>query len=364
MKRLKILVVEDEQTTRRMLSFNLKQQGYDVVEAEDGDTAYETAVNEQPDLILLDIMMPGDNGFKVCKKIRATPEFEETPIIMLTARAGPADKKFAFKAGADDYLTKPVDLQHLNDRIASAIKKSTIVSPVERPPDSGQVVSLFSPQHHMGVTTLATKLASILARQKKFPVVLIDMAFPHGDIATYLGIKCLSNSAQLLSQPTAQLTLEAIKASMQPYEGGFSVIAAPARGDVSDNFRPTSDNLKHVLNLLVEASYYVILDLGATLTELNLTAIKKSNKTFTLTSGQPSANESVDNFLILARKLGLDLGRLMPVVNQLQGPVGNTIVLVRSPIARIPYIPPTDIQDSFWTSELALQKLNAIVTGS
>jgi MinD-like ATPase involved in chromosome partitioning or flagellar assembly len=226
------------------------------------------------------------------------------------------------------------------------------------------VISLFSPQHHMGVTTLATKLASVLARQKKYPVVLIDMAFPHGDVAKYLELKSLPNSAQLLSQPTAQLTLESINASMQPHQDGFAVITGPARDDGADDFNPTPDNLNHVLNLLVEASYYVILDLGATLTELNLTAIKKSNKTFTVTSGQPTANESIDNFLILARKLGLDLGRLMPVVNQLQGPVGNTIVLVRSPIARIPYIPPTDIQDSFWTSELAMQKLNAIVTGS
>lgn len=365
MKRLKIMVVEDEQTTRRMLSFNLKQQGYDVVEAEDGDKAYETVVSEQPDLILLDIMMPGDNGFKVCERIRANPEFKDTPIIMLTARAGPADKKFAFKAGADDYLTKPVDLQHLNDRIAVALKEAAIVSPVERPPDPGQVISLFSPQHHMGVTTLATKLASFLARQKKYPVLLIDMAFQHGDIAKNLELKSLPNSAQLLSQPTAQITLETIKNVMQPYEGGgYSVITGPARGEGLDDYKPTSDNLRHVLNLLVEASYYVVLDLGATLTELNLTAIRNSSKTFTITSGQPAANESIDNFLILARKLGLDLGRLMPVVNQLQGPVGNTIVLVRSPIARIPYIPQTDIQDSLWTSELALQKLNAIVTGS
>lgn len=364
MKRLKILVVEDEQTTRRMLSFNLKQQGYDVVEAEDGDTAYQVAVNEQPDLILLDIMMPGDNGFKVCEKIRATPNFEETPIIMLTARAGPADKKFAFKAGADDYLTKPIDLQLLNERIAAAIKQAAITSPVERPPDPGQVISLFSPQHHMGVTTLATKLAEILARQKKYPVVLVDLAFPQGDVAKYLELKNWPNSAQLLSQPTVQLTLETIKAAMQKnFDTGFFVIAGPTRDEGFDHLRPTSDNLSHILNLLVDASYYVILDLGATLTELNLTAIKQSRKTFILTSGQPSANEAIDNFLILARKLGLDLGRLMPVVNQLQGPVGNTIVLVRSPIARIPYIPQNEIQDSLWTSELALQKLNAIVTG-
>ncbi|GAB4437180.1 MAG: response regulator [Anaerolineae bacterium] len=364
MKRLKILVVEDEQTTRRMLSFNLKHQGYDVVEAEDGDQAYQTAVEEQPDLVLLDIMMPGDNGFEVCKKIRATESMRNTPIIMLTARAGPADKNYAFMAGADDYLTKPVDLTLLNERVAAAIKEAAIAVPVERPPEPGQVISLFSPQHQMGVTTLATKLAATLARQKKHPVVLMDLVLPYGDIARYLALDSTLHSAQLLSQPTIQITLEYIQSAMQEHPDGFSVITGPVRGTHSDQFRPTPDNLTHALSLLVEASYYVVLDLGATLTELNLAAIRQSSKIFAVTSGQPSANEAVDNFLILARKLGLDLGRLMPVVNQLQGPVGNTIVLVRSPIARIPYIPQNDIQDSLWSSELALQKLNTIVTGS
>ncbi len=364
MKRIKILVVEDEQSTRRMLSFNLKHQGYDVIEADNGDDAYQIAVDEQPALILLDIMMPGDNGFEVCKKIRATPDMENTPIIMLTARAGPADKKFAFKAGADDYLTKPIDLHQLNARVATAIREAAIEMPTERPPEPGQVISLFSPQRHMGVTTLSAKLAAVLARQDKHPVVLIDMAMPHSDLAAYLGLSSEPKSAQLLSQPTMKITLDTVEAAMQEHLDGFSVITGPAQHIDSSMFRPTPDNLTHTLNLLIEASYFIVLDLGSTLTELNLAAIKQSSKIFTITSGQPSANEAIDNFLILARKLGLDLGRLMPVVNQLPGPVGNTIVLVRSPIARIPYIPPNEIQDSLWTSELALQKLYAIATSS
>jgi DNA-binding response OmpR family regulator len=80
--RKRILIVEDEQSTRRMLSFNLKLQGYEVLEAEDGATAMELTLSQKPHLILLDIMMPGENGFEVCKKIRAIPETANVPIIV------------------------------------------------------------------------------------------------------------------------------------------------------------------------------------------------------------------------------------------------------------------------------------------
>jgi DNA-binding response OmpR family regulator len=359
-ERKKILIVEDEQSARRMLSFNLKLQGYDILEAEDGPQALNLALAEKPSLILLDIMMPGENGFEVCKKIRLIPEIANVPIIVLTARAGMADKNFAFKAGADDYLTKPVDLQSLNSRVEKILKDAEVY--VEKPklPDPGQVAAFFSPQRKQGVTTLAIKLASVLSRQAKHPVLLIDLALPIGDVAAYLSLDATKNCVELLSQPTASLTRELIESYMQPYPAGFQIIPAPVTAAVAAQ-RATSDNLLRVLSLLTEAGYTTILDLGSTLTELNLTAIRAADKVFTLTSGQPTANEALDNFLILSRKLGLDLGKLMPVINQVYGPVSSNIVLVRSPVARMPYF---DAQSSefTWANELALQKLSTVIT--
>ncbi len=362
MERKKILVVEDEYTTRRMLSFNLKQQGYNVIEAEDGNTAYELARDEKPDLILLDIMMPGDNGFEVCKKIRATPNLVEIPIIVLTARAGPADRKFAFKAGADDYLTKPINLNDLNDRINQFIKEAEAAVPKVKPPDPGQVVTIFCPQRKMGATTLAINLTDTVSRQKDHPVVLVDLSLPKGDVALMLNFSPTRHVAELLSRPTANITLDLIKEYMHQHPNGFWVIPGPAV-PAPPQQTPTVDNLVHFLDLLVEASYIVIMDLGGALTELNLTAIRHAQKVFTLTSGQPSANEALDNFLILARKLGLDITKLLPVVNQLHGPVGNNIVLVRSPIARVPFLHDKSSATT-WANELAMRKLTTIVIDS
>jgi len=361
MSRKKILVVEDEQTTRRMLTFNLKQHGYDICEAEDGNTAYNLAQAEEPDLILLDIMMPGDNGFEVCKKIRATPKLADVPIVVLTARAGMADRKFAFKAGADDYLTKPINLQDLNARIDELLAAAEPPAEKVKPPDPGQIVAVFSPQRKMGTTTLAVRLSQVVSNQNKHPVVLIDLALPIGDVAPWLSLSPRKHIKELLSLPTAQISIETIRQYMQEADPGFQVIPAPA-APTGFMQKPTSDNLTTVLDLLIDNGYLAVLDLGSALTELNLVAMRKAQKVFTLTSGQPAANEAVDNFLILARKLGLDLAKLMPVVNQLQGPVGNQIVLVRSPVARVPYMQDKASELS-WSNELAMKKLHTIIAG-
>lgn len=116
----KVLVVDDEKNIVSILAFNLKKEGYEVITASDGRQAVETAFKEDPDLILLDIMMPELNGFEVCKKIR---EKMNTPIIMLTARAEELDKVLGLELGADDYVTKPFSVRELIARVKANLRR-------------------------------------------------------------------------------------------------------------------------------------------------------------------------------------------------------------------------------------------------
>ena len=106
----KILVVDDEESIVKIIEYNLKKEGYEVICAGDGETACKLAFSENPDLILLDIMMPIMDGYEVCKKVR---EKSNTPIIMLTARAEEVDKVVGLELGADDYVTKPFGIENL-----------------------------------------------------------------------------------------------------------------------------------------------------------------------------------------------------------------------------------------------------------
>jgi len=116
----KVLVVDDEKNIVDIVVFNLKKEGYEAIAAYDGEEGCKKAFEEDPDIILLDIMMPKMDGFEVCKKIR---EKKDTPIIMLTARAEEVDKVLGLELGADDYVTKPFGVRELMARIKANIRR-------------------------------------------------------------------------------------------------------------------------------------------------------------------------------------------------------------------------------------------------
>ena len=115
-----ILVVEDELVLRETLAYNLEKQGYEVHTAEDGPTGVDLAHEVAPDLILLDIMLPGLDGFEVCRLVRKEMN---VPILMLTARTDEIDKIVGLEVGADDYLTKPFSMRELLARIKALLRR-------------------------------------------------------------------------------------------------------------------------------------------------------------------------------------------------------------------------------------------------
>ena len=118
---MKILVVDDEALLVKGIRFNLKSEGYDVITGSNGQEAVEMAQKEQPDLIVLDVMMPVMDGFTACSKIR---EFSDVPIILLTAKVEDMDKLIGFDHGADDYLTKPFNILELKARIRALLRRA------------------------------------------------------------------------------------------------------------------------------------------------------------------------------------------------------------------------------------------------
>ena len=128
----RILIVEDEKNIIDILSFNLSREGYDTIEALDGKTGLQLALEQDPDLILLDLMLPGMNGFDVCRSLRE--QGRTTPVIMLTAREEETDKVMGLELGADDYITKPFSMRELLARVKANIRRSDMVPAV--PPET------------------------------------------------------------------------------------------------------------------------------------------------------------------------------------------------------------------------------------
>ena len=125
-----ILIVDDEQPIVDILVYNLKKEGYNTIEASDGMTAVDMALNQKPDLILLDIMLPKLDGLSVCKRIKNSLN---VPIIMLTAKDSEIDKILGLELGADDYITKPFSVRELVARVKANLRKIEAVTAIQMP---------------------------------------------------------------------------------------------------------------------------------------------------------------------------------------------------------------------------------------
>ena len=123
----KVLVVEDDRSSLTLLTYALGQEGYEVLAASDGFAGLKTVQNEHPDLIILDVMLPGLDGYEICRRLRKQPQTATVPIIFLSARAGQGDKDVGLRMGANAYLTKPADPSTILAKV-----ETLLASPVSR----------------------------------------------------------------------------------------------------------------------------------------------------------------------------------------------------------------------------------------
>lgn len=134
----KILIVDDEEHIRELIKFNLENNGYKTICADNGLDALKIAKEEKPQLVLLDVMLPAMDGYDVCKEIRKDNAISSTPIIMITAKGEEFDKVLGLELGSDDYITKPFSIRELLARV-KAILRRTIIKPIDNSFSFGKI---------------------------------------------------------------------------------------------------------------------------------------------------------------------------------------------------------------------------------
>ncbi|MEJ2747760.1 MAG: response regulator [Anaerolineae bacterium] len=356
----KILIVDDQFTIRYLVEHHLKKQGLATIMAKDGPSALTAVRTEKPDLIVLDIMMTGMDGFEVLQRLKDDPDLARIPVIFLTTLSSKEDKLRAFNLGAEDYLTKPFQADEFIAHVMAALRATGQLSAENKdvPPHNGHVTALYSPKGGVGTTTLTIQLGETLALREGSQVAIIDLALPLGGIAPILKLYTTRHIIDLLKTAQEEYSLERINHFAQNHRSNLKVIPAP--GFYTDNqTMPEPNKLVPVLDMLAHAGYQVLLDVGTALTPLTLRALMRADKTFVITSGQPEANLQVDTFLSAASQLGLTPHRLMPVINELYGDSVET-TFARVPVAHIPHTSKAS-RTRLWVAEQGLQKLAAVV---
>jgi CheY-like chemotaxis protein len=270
MDRRLILIADDDVDALKLMGLMLERQGYVIAVAANGQQTIEKALEMQPSLIILDVMMPDMDGYQVAAKLRDHPATESIPILMFTARGTVSDRVAGLQAGVDDYLTKPVRPQELTARVETLLVRRP--RPQEEPEQGGGIVVGFLPtKGGIGTSTLALNTSIELMRMvKETSAALVELQDGAGVFALQLGLAPPLGTATglpaLMDQPLAHLTTAGLRQQLARHVSGLHIL--PTSPEPA-GFGPVFDraHVRTIIRYLKADHAYVLLDLPPRLGE-------------------------------------------------------------------------------------------------
>jgi pilus assembly protein CpaE len=245
----------------------LQRQGYEISAASNGSQGLAKALEECPDLILLDVMMPDMDGYEVARRLRKNPTTRTVPILMFTAKTQLDDKVTGFEVGADDYLTKPTHPTELQAHVKALLARSaqkekesdkTVTDSQEH---HGYVIGVLSARGGLGVSSVASNLAAGIYSRTQSDVILAEFIPGQGTMGVDFGYQNQKGLTELLQGTVAEITREKVASSLTPHNSGLKLLLA------SENPRDVTltsqvQNYETLVARLSTLARFVILDLG------------------------------------------------------------------------------------------------------
>ncbi|MBI3750887.1 MAG: response regulator [Chloroflexi bacterium] len=328
----KILVVDDEANVQRLLQYTLKQAGYTVTIAGDGQEALRLWAAESPALILLDVSLPKLDGYAVAERIRADEGGRaHVPIIMLTAEKEVEQKVRGLRAGADDYLVKPFHQAELLARMRSLLARFSATEGSLSKPPLGRMIAFYGAKGGVGATTVAINTAIALHQDHDRKVVLVDGVLQFGDHRVFLDLgpdrKSITDAVQA---PTVDVDL--MKSILVKHDSGIDLLLAPASPEEGDLIR--EDRLTEVLALLRSMYDFVIIDVEKRLGDLTLSVLDHADEIHIVMTADLSCLKNVRLALEALDRIGYDRNRLRLVLNRSNAFTGISVGAAENALKR------------------------------
>ncbi|HJR80688.1 MAG TPA: response regulator [Anaerolineales bacterium] len=287
----KILIIDDDLDTLRLVGLMLQRQGYQISAATNGQQGLEKAFEEDPDLILLDVMMPDMDGYEVTRRLRQNPSTLQTPILMFTAKTQLDDKVVGFEVGANDYLTKPTHPSELQARVKTLLarvnsKKSTTGSLKDL--NRGYVIGVIGARGGLGTTTMAVNLGAGLQSRTKAEVVVAEMLPGQGALALDVGVTNSKGLVDLLSlSKLSDITRDSVRELLVPHPSGLKLLLASDRPRDMHLINQTA-NYETLVKKLSGLARFVVLDLGVGIQPFAEKILPLCNEVLIILEGVPN----------------------------------------------------------------------------
>jgi pilus assembly protein CpaE len=260
----KILIVDDDLDTLRLVGLMLQRQGYQISAATNGQQGLDKAFEENPDLILLDVMMPDMDGYEVTRRLRQNPSTVSTPILMFTAKSQLNDKVIGFEVGANDYLTKPTHPSELQARVKTLLARTEKKSSASagRDGNRGYTIGILASRGGLGASTLAVNLAAGLLNRTKSDVIVAELLPGQGTMGLEMGLSAATGLVDLLSiTKTNEINHDKTREVLTHHGSGLRFLLASDRPRDMQLINQFA-NYEMILSNLADLGRFVVLDMG------------------------------------------------------------------------------------------------------
>jgi len=337
----KVLVVDDDLNIQRVLVFTLKQEGFEVLVASDGESGVEMAQSAAPDLVLMDVAMPKLDGYAATQRIRAGEKSGvRVPIIMLTSEADVGERVKGLRAGADDDIVKPFHPLELIARIRALLARSGGTTTAATGPESatfGRLALFYGAKGGVGTTTIAINTAIALTGEMKRRTALVDANLQFGDLRVFLDLGLDTASiVNAMSEP--DLDADLLKTLMVRHHSGLNLLLAPTSPESADLVveRQRSDpaTLSNLLGILRRQFDYTIVDMAKTIDDFNLQLFDEADVIFVVMTADLSCLKNVQLVLQTMDNLGYERAKVQLVLNRSNAYTGINVNNAESVLGR------------------------------
>jgi pilus assembly protein CpaE len=336
----KVLVVDDDLNIQRVLVFTLKQEGFEVIVASDGQTGVQMARDAQPDLILMDVTMPKLDGYAATQQIRAAEtDGRRVPIIMLTTEADVAERVKGLRAGADDDIVKPFHPLELMARIKALLARggALTVASAQDAATLGQLCVFYGAKGGVGTTTIAINTAIAMVREFRRRVGLVDANLQFGDLRVFLDLGLDTASiVNAISEP--DLDADLLRKLMVRHHSGIDLLLAPPSPEAADivmeHQRNNPAELTNLLNLSRKLYDYTLVDMVKTIDDFNLQLFDEADVIFVVMTADLSCLKNVRLVLETMDHLGYEKGKVQLVLNRSNAYTGINVRNAESALNR------------------------------
>jgi len=324
---IKVLIVDDDENNRDVMFDALESNDYELFLAEDGHDALRKVDADLPDVILLDIMMPGLDGIETLQRLKANEKTKHVPVIMVTALSMESQVAMCLDEGAVDHVTKPFSNVVLRARVRAAVRAKATkglaadsTAPVQK---RGKVIVFLGSKGGVGNTTIAINTAVAMCQQGK-RVNACELTCGYGGAALQLGVTSELTIAQLVEGEGSRISPRDVKERLTKHPCGLQVLLGPKQAD--DTLAISSDQAEAVVNSLVESADFTIIDMPCHLTPYTQAVVRLADSVVMVVELEPSSLASAQMLLRQLNSWGVG-GKSLGVVANSRAILGSPINL-------------------------------------